>query len=353
VTVFFAATAPQLAFPTFPGVWVDSPASVVNGLLVEQSGSLETGVFVALGGLLLGGVLVLGLLVVPRVPLALMVFVVLLAFSALTLRNAVDRVLASPGLSGRPLAGPPGLVLDWVDAVLPEGASVALIPFPVSTAWDTTAIRWWDVEFWNRSITTAYVAADGNFSFTSFPRRTLAIDWATGAIAGTTDAAPFVVSAPDDPRFGLAGSQHAANLGLVVWAVDRPYHATWMSRGLLTDGWSRPGRPATVRFYGRGRVDPELVEIRIGIHAPSDSAARYRISTPTGERVVTLPPGDGNDELVSLCMSDGSATDVTVTALSSARVDGAPVAPGVLPSRAVGVRIGPISVEPNGGRCLP
>lgn len=352
VTVGIAATVPQLAFPTFRVMGVDSSATIVNEFLVKQSGALETGVFVACGGLLLGAVLVLGVLLVPRVPLALVLFVALLSFSALTLRSGVDRLLGSTGLSGRPLAGPPGLVLDWVDAVLPEGATAALIPFPVSTSWETTAIRWWDTEFWNRSITTAYVAADQNFSFTPFPRRELVVDWSTGEIAGTTDAPPFVVGAPDDSRFGLEGSQHAANLGLVVWAVDRPYRAAWTSRGLDTDGWSRPGRPATVRFYGQRVTDPVLVDLSISIHASSNSPARYRIATPTGARVVTLSAGAGAEEHVSVCMPAASIADVTIVALSGARIEGAVQGPGPSPSRVVGVRIGPISVEPTGRGCL-
>jgi Dolichyl-phosphate-mannose-protein mannosyltransferase len=353
VTVCFAATVPQLAFPTFPVMGVDSPASIVNDFLVQQSGALETGVFVAFGGLLLGTVLVLGVLLVPRVPLALALFVAVLSFSAVTLGSGVDRVLGSTALSGRPMAGPPGLVQDWVDAVLPEGATAALIPFPVSTSWETTAIRWWDTEFWNRSITTAYVAADENFSFTPFPRRELAVDWSTGEIAGTTDAPPFVVVAPDDSRFGLAGRQHAANLGLIVAAVERPYRAVWVSRGLETDGWSRPGRSATLRFYGQRVNDhPTLVDVRISIHASTNSPAQYRIATPTGARVVTLSAGAGADEYLSVCMSDRSITEVTIIALSGVRIEGAVVGPRANQSRVVGVRIGPVSVEPTERGCL-
>jgi hypothetical protein len=352
VTICFAATASQLAFPTLHAVGVDSPASIVNDFLVEQSGALETGVFVGFGGLLLGAVLVLGVLLVPRVPLALLLFAALLSFSAVTLRSGVDRVLGSTSLSGRPMAGPPGLVLDWVDGVLPEGATAALIPFPVSTSWETTAIRWWDTEFWNRSITTAYVAADQNFGFTPFPRHELRVDWSTGEIAGTADAPPFVVAAPDDSRFGLAGVQHAANVGLVVRAVDRPYHAAWATRGLETDGWSRPGRPATVRFFGPRTGDPILVDLRIGIHAPSASSARYRIVIPTGARVVALSADAAADEHVSVCMPGLSFTDVTVTALTGARIEGPAVGPGVSRSRDVGVRLGPISIEPTGQGCV-
>lgn len=352
VAVFFAVTVPQLEFATFSGVWVDSPASVLNELLIEQSGDLSTGTFVALVGLFLGFVLVLGLLVAPRTPLALLVVVALLTFSALTLRSEVDRVVTGTGLSSRPLAGSPGVVLDWIDVVLPEDARAAIIAFPVSTAWDTSAIRWWDVEFWNRSITQAYVAADGNFSYTPFRHRTLAIDWSTGEIAGTSNAPPYVVAAPGDPRFLLAGRAHAANLGLVVRAVDRPYRAIWASRGLETDGWTRPGRPATIRVYGQRQNRPEPVTVRVSLRATRGAPARYRISTPGVGRVGAIPAGGFGAEDVSVCVPAGSTADVKVTALSSARTEGPPLSPEVQTTRLVGVGIDAISVRrPGRERC--
>lgn len=353
VAIFFAATVAQLPFTSVAGVWVDSPASVLNDFLIEQSGALSTGTFVALVGLLLGLVLVLGLLLAPRTPLALLVFAALLAFSMLTLRSEVDRVLTSTGLSGRPVAGPPGLVLDWVDTVLPNDTRAALVAFPVSTAWDTSAIRWWDVEFWNRSVTQTYVASDGNFSYTPFPHRLLAIDWSTGEIAGTSDAPPYVVAAPGDSRFQLAGRKHAVNLGLEVRAVDRPYRALWMTRRLETDGWTRPGRPATIRVYGQRSDRPELVRLRITVRAPSSASARYRISTPSNARVGSLSAREERVEDISVCVPAGSTADVTMTGWSSARIDGAPLSPEARATRRVGVGVGPIALRRITRECRP
>ena len=151
-TIFFAATVASLPFTTFEGVWVDSPASVLNDWLIEQSGGLGTGTFVGLLGLFTGLVLVLGLLLAPRGVFASVVAISLVAFSVLTLRSEADRIVGGTGLSGRPLAEPPGVVLDWVDGVVPEDEEAALVAYPVSTAWDTTAIRWWDLELWNRRV---------------------------------------------------------------------------------------------------------------------------------------------------------------------------------------------------------
>lgn len=351
VTLFFAVTVSQLPFTTFSGVWVDSPASVLNDVLIEQSGDLGTGTFVALLGLLLGVALVLAVLLAPRVPLALVVSTALLVFSVLTLRSEFDRVLDGTGLSGRPLAGSPGTVLDWVDSVLPEDAQAAIIPFPVSSAWDTTAIRWWDVEFWNRTVTETYVVADGNFTYTPYRSRTLEIDWPTGVIAGTADAPPFVVVAPADHRFLLAGSRHASNVGLVVWAVDRPYRVVWASRDLQTDGWTQPARPATIRIYGRPQSGPELVDVQVTVRAPSDSPARYRISTPDVTRTGALSPGGFGAKTVSVCVPAGSGAEVTLSSPTSAPIAGPPLSPELRPPRLVGVALDAVSIQPTGREC--
>ena len=129
-TVLVAAASIGLAYTTFPGISVDSPVSILNETLAEQSGSLGTGTFVALGTLLVGLVLALALALSPRLPLAVVLFLGVLVVSLLTLRAEVDRILDGTGLSGRPLAGPPGVVLDWVDGVIPSGESAAVVAYP-------------------------------------------------------------------------------------------------------------------------------------------------------------------------------------------------------------------------------
>ncbi|MGI8479486.1 MAG: hypothetical protein ACR2M2_06480, partial [Gaiellaceae bacterium] len=348
VTTLFALTAAQLPFTVYPGVWVDSPASVLNEVLIEQSGALGTGTFVALLGLFTGLVLVLALLLSPRVPFAVLSLVAVLAFSVLTLRSEVDRVVQGTGLSGRPLAGPPGLVLDWVDTVVPEGERTALVAFPVSTAWDTTAIRWWDVELWNRSVTHAYVAGDENFRYTPFPHRTLEIDWSSGEAEGTDDAPPYVVAAPGDSRFLLAGREQATNLGFVVRRVDRPYRALWTSRGLQTDGWTTPGRTATIRAYARAEDRSQLILLRITLRAPDVAPAEYRLFTAGRTRADRLTAGEDTTETVRVCLSAGSVADIGLTSTSSAQILGVQLGPGVDDTRAVGVGVGPISVRSLG-----
>ena len=71
VTVAFAATAVFADFTPVAGLWVDSPESVLNGVIHDQSGGLPAGVFVALCGVVLG-VICLALALIRR-PVAVLV----------------------------------------------------------------------------------------------------------------------------------------------------------------------------------------------------------------------------------------------------------------------------------------
>ena len=281
-TVFFAATAPLLSFSTPPGYLVEAPAAIVNHQLVTQSGALGTGTFVALAALFLGITVSAGLLVLPRRPFALAVYAFLLVFCILATRAGVDRALASSGPSKRPFAGPSDVTLDWVDAVLPHGATAAIVPFPTSEDFRRTALLYWDVEFWNGSVVRTFVAPDGNFSYAPFPNEKLAPDWKTGLVPGSADAPQFVIFAAYDPHLILSGPRHAENLGLRVILADRPYHASWMTRRLDTDGWMRPGRPATVRVFSPGGERSQLVTLQITMGA--SQMAHGPVRDPGSER---------------------------------------------------------------------
>jgi hypothetical protein len=350
-TVLVAAAVPGLPFPTFAGLSVDSPVSILDEALIDHADPLGVHWFVALLVLLVGVVLVLALVLVPPPALAVASFAAVAVFSGLLLRAEANRVTDGTSLSQRPLAAPSGIVLDWVDAVLPPGERAAILPFPVSVDWGATAIRWWDVEFWNRTITRALVADDGNFTYTNFPLRTLSLDPVTGTFAGTAHAPPYVVAAPGDSRFGLAGSVHAENAGLVVLAADRPYRAAWASRGLRTDGWTVPGRPASIRIYGSGAVTPEVREVTIVLRAPQTAGADYRIATETVDRPGGVVAGASAEEKVLVCVAPGDPVDVTLVSPTGTLVDGPPLNPEPGPQRRVGVRLGGVLSRPTGRRC--
>ncbi len=129
VTVFFAITVLAHDFPRIQGLYVDATVSVLNDAIQSAGGAP----FVALAAI----VLALGLTVPPwsaRV-LTPTVVAVVLAASLATSALAWSRLLGAHSPSGRPVQGVPGLVLDWVDRVLPNGASTAIIPYVLPPDW--------------------------------------------------------------------------------------------------------------------------------------------------------------------------------------------------------------------------
>ncbi len=350
LTVFFAATVHLLPFPTSPGFWVDSPARILNGTLADASGSLGTATFVALAGACLGLAVVLGILLLPGRVLAIVVLAFLLPFTVLTTRKEIDSVTAGNGSSGRPVTGPPGVVLDWIDSVLPGGAKAAMIPFPQSPEFALDAVFWWDVEFWNRTVGQTFVATDNEFSYAPFPNQTLTPDWSTGLVPGTANAPTYVVFALNDPRYRLIGIRHAENIGLQVIVADRPYRAQWATRGLDTDGWAPDGWPVTVRIYSQSR-QTELVRLALTLGAPQQAPARYLLRTGNTRQHGELAPAALATPTVAVCVPGGSFADVHLTSSSKARIPKAPTGFDVAGTRRVGARVGPLTATTTSRAC--
>jgi hypothetical protein len=349
VSAVFAWSVRAHEFEPVRGLSLDAPTSVLNDALREQAGSLSTGTFVALVGLLLGVVLALTIRLVPARALAAGLAVVLLGFSLTVTGAAVRRVLNSDPPTPRHI-GAGGIVPDWIDRVLPEGATAAAAPFPVSTAWDISALLWWDVEFWNRSVGEVFVDDDRRFNYGMPPSRVLALDFATGSVAGTAEAPAFLVVAAGDPRFRLAGPRHATNLGLEVIAVERPYRAEWATRGLSVDGWTRPGGPVTIRVFAvRGQP---VAATRVSIHltAPPGRAG-YTLATAGSRRAGELAPGQARVEELEVCPPSGGHADIRLVSARAASIPGPPLGPGPAGTRSVGVGVGRIEVVRGEGGC--
>jgi hypothetical protein len=351
LTAFFAATVHWLDFPTTPGSWVDSPARTLNGTLADESAGLSTSAFVAVAGLCLGGLLVLWLLALPPATLGVAALAFLLPFTVLTTRKQMNSVASSNGTSGRPVAGPPGTVLNWIDSSLPSGAKAAMIPFAQSPSFGLDAIGWWDVEFWNRTVQRTLVTPNGLFSYAPFPNTILRTDWTTGEVPGTDDEPAFVVYALDDARLQIAGVPHAQNLGLGVLVANRPYRLAWMTRGLDVDGWARPRRAVVLRVYAQ-RGKPERVEVQVTFAAPQE-AARYRIHSGNIRAEGEVPAGMSRTQALVLCVPGGSAVNVAIAAESTATIPGPPLSNEPGPSRRVGARVGPITATHTGRSCAP
>jgi hypothetical protein len=345
-TAFFAGTAALADFTPLPGLSVDSPESVLNGLIHDESAGLPAGVFVALCGVLLG-LICLMLAVVPRPAAALGVTLAIFAFGGSVAGYAFERLLTSRTITGFPVTGRPATVRDWVDRS--TSAPAALLAYPTSSDWGRSAEAWWDVEFWNDSITQAFVVPGGTFTYTPFPSRTLAIDFRTGRFAGTTEAPPFVLVSPSDSRFQLAGRQAAANVGLTLVLADRPYRALWATRGLSVDGWTRPGRAATVRVYAEQDAPSRLVRVTALLDSPPEATApvRYRFGPGGG----SIAPGARAEATAETCVRAGGHADLTLDAGRAATIPGPPLGPQPGPPRDVGVVLSAVQVARTGAAC--
>jgi hypothetical protein len=345
VTVFFAATAVFADFNPVAGVWVDSPESVLNGLIHDESGGLSAGVFVALCGAALGAIC-LCLALVPRPAAVLGVTIACFGFGGAVAGYAFHRLLTSNTPLGVPATGK-ARVRDWVDKSVPAGR-VALLAYPISRDWGQSAIQWWDAEFWNNRIQSAFVTPDGRWTYTPFPSTSLRLDFATGRFEGTEGAPPYVLAAPNDSRFGLAGTQAAAN-GLVVQAVDRPYRALWATRGLGVDGWTRPGTPATIRVYSAPGQASRVTQVTAALDAPPEATGPvpYRLGDSRG----TVPPGQRAQASASVCLPADGHVDLKLEADKSATIAGPPLGPEEEPPRDIGVALSGVQVASGDEAC--
>jgi hypothetical protein len=346
-TVFFSATAAFADFAPVAGLWVDSPESVLNGVIHDQSGGLPAGVLVAVCGLLLGAICI-GLAFVPRPAAVAGVTVAVFAFGGSVAGYAFERLLTSNTPLGIPATGQPR-VRDWVDRSVPVGVRVALLAYPVSRDWSRSAIVWWDTEFWNDRVRRAFVGPDGTFTYTPFPSRTLRLDFGRGVIEGTEQEPAYVLSAPNDSRFGIIGTQAAANVGLVLRIADRPYRLQWASRGLDSDGWTRPGRPATIRVYAPPGQRTGSARVKVLLDAPPEAQAD--VSFRLGGQSGTAAPGTRVSAERTVCLPAGGHADLELTTARSATIEGPPLGPTPGPPRDVGVVLSGVEVTPAGTGC--
>ncbi len=350
LTAFFGATVHLLPFPVGTAFWVDAPARVLNGTLADASGSMSTATFVALAGACLGLAVLLGFLLLPRRAFGVAVLAFLLPFTVLTTRTEINSVAASKGSSGRGLTAPPGVVLDWVDSVLPVDARAAMIPFPQSPEFALDAVFWWDVEFWNKSVDETFVSAPKRFSYAPFPDRTIEPGWSSGRLPATAHAPAYVLYALDDPRFRLVGIRHAENIGLQVIVAERPYRVQWATRGLDSDGWARAGKPVRIRIYSQS-ARTEVVRLAVTLGAPPSAAARYLLAVGGTRRQGDLAAGSLATPTLDVCVPGHSFAEVSLSSWSDARIANAPTGFDVVGTRRVGTRVGPLTTTFTGHAC--
>ncbi|MEX2211458.1 MAG: hypothetical protein WD689_06815 [Gaiellaceae bacterium] len=308
--------------PRFEKLHIDAPLASLHDKVVELGGSLNGA---RAGLVLLTLVLVLaftqGVRRLGRAPVAaVLAGLVVLVLPGETV-YAFKRLFAVNATSGRPLTFDQTGVFNWVDRAAGPDADVTMVPFPhLDGDFFATIGFWWDLEFYNRSVTRglyredAFVGTPG-----SFPRT--AAEWDE---SGQMRSSPtgYVAQLMGDARFRIAGdlvwSERETDLidAGVAWRLE------WSSRGLWEDGWTRPDEPAFFTVYATpGQRGDVVRRLSIQLGASWDGLGRPGEVASTVERVAV----DVNQTVtVRVCVPEGASGEVSLRVQGSSPVFGNP-----------------------------
>lgn len=259
--------------------------------------------------------------------------VVAAAFGAIEAGYVFDR--AALGVTTRPSLVP-GVRRDWIDARVHHG-SVALVPNP-----RLAPDYWWDAEFWNKRVDRV-LSVHGGPTLTPFPATRVEVDPQTGDAEGDEPASLLVVD-EDETRFRFAGTKQIARAGpLALVRVDRPYRATWMTRGTTPDGWTLPGRRAQIRLFPGARPGRRHVVLTL---TTSDSGrAQQSFTVRSSGKTVRhgrAAPGEKVRVGFGVCVPKGTFGLATLDVRGAVRLPD---------SRVVGVHLDRVTAQATGGAC--
>ncbi len=347
VGALFVLTVGIEEFEPVFGVNVDSPASSTHEALTRFGNNvgISPAELLAIAGGLVVGVLFFALRLAPRGPVAAIVLSGLLAFAFAESAYTWDRLFASSGPSGRPLAARQPAQLSWIDVAVPSG-SVGMVPYSVGQDWYPSAGAWWDVEFWNARVDRAYMLG-GYFTYTPLPfsRPQLVIDPRTGLIA--TPAPDYIARTTLDARFRPAGVAAAVVPEFEVVDLEIPFRAAWMTLGLDPDGWTRSGRRAFLRVFPPAGA----VVVTLSLSAPE---VEQPLRVTVGPITVELGPTETREIALEVCVPEGGYDDVEITTSHVTTVRAVAITPPYSPRyRNVGVRLSRIETAPTGTPCSP
>ena len=168
-----------------------------------------------------------------------------------------------------------------------------MIPYPLlrTDYWADVAF-WWDLEFWNRSVTREG-GTPRVFEGTprgTFPKIALSFDRTTGR--ANVDFDSYVTQAVGDARFHIAGKLFSVQRDAAVVFPERPWRADWITTGLYSDGWTLPGRTARIRVFARpGRTTPELRTLSVSLSGADPVKTRQvHFTSNTGTAAADVGP---------------------------------------------------------------
>ncbi|HEX3805279.1 MAG TPA: hypothetical protein VHV52_00715 [Gaiellaceae bacterium] len=344
------ATAP---LPTFVKLNVETPAATLDDYLLRSAHGIDGArEMLVASTLLLLAIFVLARMFVPRQVVA----AVLVAATAALLTGetvyAFDRLLSVDGTSGRPITVTQGVVFDWIDRTVGPTASVTMIPYAqISTDYWATAAFWWDLEFWNRSVVRA-AYPDNKYAEiqASFPKLPLHFDPATGRT--NVSPTPYVAESDLETRFRFRGPTVTLQRNVRLIEAGSHWQVDWLSFGLDDDGFTDPGRVATVRVYPKaGQTTPlrRFVNFQLESQAAGESAD---FTSNAGAWNAQLAPKGELNEVASVCVPPHGFATIRVRAHGSTKVYGdIGTRAGIIQGRTRGVLVERISLADETGAC--
>jgi hypothetical protein len=266
---------------------------------------------------------------------ALLTSILVAAFGAFEAGYIFNR-FADPTMTRPAKLG--GVVRDWIDKAVPAGNSVALVPNP-----HDTPEYWWEAELWNEKVDRVLRVA-GSPTFTPFPADQLSIRFESGLLRGPQPSDFLVVSLGEKRFHILEAATVVLTDSLRLVRVDRPYRLDWATRGISADGWTSPGRPAVLRFYGHGGAGRRTIVLILSSSREAAVPLDFTLFAEGAVQRGSVDPGGARPPLrFSLCVPPGGHVDASLRTRGEARIpDG----------RVVGLHIDQVAVM-HSGPCEP
>jgi hypothetical protein len=205
---------------------------------------------------------------------------------------------------------------DWIDAAVPSGSTVALVPSPLE---QTT--YWWEAEFWNKDVKRV-LRVDGGPTFTPFPVDDVSVDFAGGRLSGPQPA-NFLVVSPKETRFRLV--EEAARVAdvtpLRLVRVARPYRLAWATRGVSADGWTMPHQDGVLRFFGIGRRVRRTIIVVLSAPPEAPRPVTFTLEGGGSIRRGSVDPGGARPPVqLPICVPATGHADVVLSPGEGVRV---------------------------------
>jgi hypothetical protein len=299
----------------------DSPASILLDPIVHLAHGL-TGARVLLAVVTLVATVAFAL-AAARVrpgPRAAAATAFMLVALPLTTWYVLARVFDVPGWSSRPLTRDPSAAFDWLDRSVGTGASVTLVPAPVSSDWFVSQQFWRDLEFWNRSVVRdAHDPGPDRFEYTGiwFPKLYIHFDPRTGAASASPTM--YAVQSLRETRFRISGPAAPGPDQSEVWLIraGSRWRADWLTLGAYDDGWTMPGVPTRIRVFATpGQRTPEIRYLTLHATDPQGRAVTM-VSNEQSWRGVTPA-----QQTLRVCVPRRGFAEVRLTAHGASAIPG-------------------------------